>query len=164
MNDEKLIWERYLLLNENAEGRMAEENAREIFGADTEPANRGYIYQNGEFLNLREGQDHREINAAYYPPEETGLTEIEVPRNDLGSSRLMIHFMANAGAVRWAKVGKDLVLSYIQKLTGAQKRAITKIIDRYNISNVSVDIYDSNYQTIKSAEGDVWDSNVQRLI
>jgi hypothetical protein len=154
------------ILKENLEGRLAESNAREIFGSDDEPGVRGYIYQDGTFLNLGSHQDHREINFAYYPDEETGLKEINVPEDhSLGSSRLMIHFMTEAGAVRWARVNKNyLVMSYIQKPTSAQKRAITKIIDTYNISEVSVDVYSPRYETLKSAEGDVWDDDVQRLI
>lgn len=167
MNDEELIWESYLsILSESIEGRLAENNAKEIFGSDQDPVYRGYIYQDGTFLNLGSGQDHREINIAYFPDEETGLKEINIPEDrDLGNSRCMIHFMSEAGAVRWARYGSGhLAISYIRKPTGAQKRAITKIIDRYNISNVSVDVYSPRYETIKSAEGDVWDDDVQRLI
>jgi hypothetical protein len=165
MNDGELIWEKYLLLYESIEGKLAEDNARSLFGSSEEPANRGYIFQNGEFLNLQDWQDHREINFAYYPDEETGLNEIPIESDhSLGSSHLMIHFMANAGAVRWARINKELYISYIQKLTGSQKRSITKLIDKYNISNISVDVYNDRYQTIKSAEGDAWDDDVQKLI
>jgi len=167
MNDIKLIYEAYInILKENKEGRLAEYNAKEIFGSDDEPNIRGYIYQDGTFLNLGSYQDHREINSAYYPDEETGLTEVNIPEDrELGSSRCMIHFMNEAGAVRWARVnGSYLVMSYIRKPTGAQKRAITKIIDRYNISDISIDVYSPRYETLKSVEGEVWDSDVQRLI
>jgi len=166
MNDEELIWESYInILKESVEGRLAEDNAREIFGSDSEPGVRGYIHQDGSFLNLGSHQDHREINFAYFPEEETGLKEIEIPENDLGSSKYMIHFMSEAGAVRWGRYeGGHLIMSYIRRPTGAQKRAITKIIDRYNISSVSVDVYSPKYETLKSAEGDVWDDEVQSLI
>lgn len=167
MNDDQSIWESYInILKENKEGRLAESNAREIFGSDTEPDVRGYIYQDGTFLNLGSHQDHREINFAYYPDEETGLSEVPIPENDsLGSSRCMIHFMSEAGAVRWGRYNKNyLAMSYIQKPTSAQRRAITKIIDLYNISYISIDVLSSKYETLKSVEGDVWDDDVQRLI
>ena len=166
MNDIILIWEAYAnILKENKEGRLAEYNAKEIFGSDDEPNIRGYIYQDGTFLNL--GQlDHREINQAYYPDEETGLNEVDIPEDhSLGSSRCMIHFMNEASAVRWGSYnGAHLGVSYIRKPTTAQKRAITKIIDRYNISSVSIDVLSPRYETLKSVEGDVWDDDVQRLI
>lgn len=156
-----------IILTENKDGRLAETNAKEIFGSDEEPFFRGYIYQDGTFLNLGEGQDHREINFAYFPDKDEypNLKEIDIPENNLGSSKYMIHFMTESGAVRWGRYnGRHLGLSYIQKLTSAQKRAITKIIDRYNISTVSVDVYSPRYETLKSVEGEVWDDDVQRLI
>lgn len=159
--------ELYDLVKESIEGRLAENNAREIFGSDDEPNIRGYIYQDGSFLNLGSGQDHREINFAYFPDsdEYPSLQEIEIEENNLGSSKYMIHFMSEAGAIRWARINTDLlVLSYVRKPTYAQKRAITKIIDNYNISTVSVDVYSPKYQTLKSVEGDVWDDDVQKLI
>ena len=167
MNDIRLIWEAYTnILKESIEGRLAEHNAKEIFGSEDEPNVRGYIYQDGNFLNLGSHQDHREINFAYYPDEETGLKQIDIPEDhDLGSSRCMIHFMTEAGAVRWGRYnGNLLTMSYVQRPTGRQRRAITKIIDRYNISTISIDVYSSRYETLKSVEGDVWDDDVQRLI
>lgn len=156
-----------IVLKESKEGRLAEINAKEIFGSDDEPNVRGYIYQDGTFLNLDSGQDHREINFAYFPDEDEypNLKEVDIPENDLSSSRCMIHFMSEAGAIRWARYnGGHLILSYIQKPTSAQKRAITKIIDNYDISTVSVDVYSPKYETLKSVEGEVWDEDVQRLI
>ena len=166
MNDAEMIWESYInIINESVEGRLAENNAKEIFGSGTEPGVRGYIYQDGTFLNLGSHQDHREINYAYFPEEETGLKEIDIPENDLGSSKYMIHFMSEAGAIRWGRYNnRHVIMSYIQKPTGAQKRAITKLIDTYNISTMSIDVYSSKYVTLKSAEGDVWDDDIQALI
>jgi hypothetical protein len=156
-----------IVLKESKEGIMAEINAKEIFGSDDEPNVRGYIYQDGTFLNLGEGQDHRVINFAYFPDEDEypNLKEIDIPEKNLGSSKCMIHFMSEAGAIRWGKYnGRHLIISYVQRPTSAQKRAITKIIDNYNISTVSVDVYSPSYETLKSVEGDVWDDDVQRLI
>jgi|688.fasta_scaffold265840_3 hypothetical protein len=156
-----------ILINENSNGTTAEFNAKTIFGSDDEPYYRGYIYQDGSFLNLGSGQDHREINFAYFPDEDEypNLKEVEIKKNNLGSSEYMIHFMSEVGAIRWSRYnGNYMAISYIKKPTYAQKRAITKIIDRYNIKNVSVDVYSPSYETIKSAEGDVWDDDVQRLI
>ena len=126
MDDIRLIWEAYTnILKESIEGRLAEHNAKELFGSDDAPGVRGYIYQDGEYLNLRDGADHREINYAYYPDEETGLKEVNIPSNDiLGSSNCMIHFMNEAGAVRWARTGNLLVMSYIKKPTQAQRRSV----------------------------------------
>jgi hypothetical protein len=156
-----------ILLNESKESIEAELNAKTIFGSDDEPFVRGYIYSDGSFLNLRDGQDHREINSAYYPDEEEypDLKEVKIKKKDLGSSEHMIHFMSEAGAIRWGRYsGNHLIMSYVKKPTHAQKRAITKIIDIYNIETVSVDVYSPSYQTIKSVEGDVWDDDVQKLI
>lgn len=166
MDDIRLIWEAYTnILKESIEGRVAEHNAKELFGSDDAPGVRGYIYQDGEYLNLRDGADHREINYAYYPDEETGLKEVNIPsNNNLGSSNCMIHFMSEAGAVRWARTGNLLVMSYIRKPTHAQRRAVTKIIDRYNINDVSIDVYSPTYETLKSFEGSVWDDEVSRFI
>lgn len=82
-------------------------------------------------------------------------------------SYYMVAFMYYAQAVRWSTHGgytKHLSLSYIKSLNQYQKRAITKIIDERNVTTVSVDVIDQFYNVVKSAQGDVWDEDVQRMI
>lgn len=145
-----------------------ERNAREIFGSDDAPAKRGYIYSNGEFLNLLDGTDHREINMAFAPdPDEfPTLKYIDLPEEHMtnSASRNMIAFMDYCGAVRWSVSNGYLTMSYIHKLNPAQKRSITHLIQMYNISEASVEVYDNKYMTIKSAEGGIWDRKIQKLL
>lgn len=136
-------------------------NAEIMFGEDSQPATRGYIYTDGNFLNLSPGVDHRAINAAFLPDGEHGLEDVNLPdeldENRLSSSYYMIAFMYYTGAIRYDVSNQYLRFSYIKKPTQRQKIAIDEIIKNYNVEEVAINQFDKNYHTIKNIEGYVWD-------
>lgn len=92
-----------------------------------ELSGRGYILPDGDVVQMG-GEDHREIKKLYndYYNEEDGLGTVEIEKTREGSdSDYMLDFMDRVGAVRFAVVRGELVMSSIQKLTRPQKRMLT---------------------------------------
>lgn len=149
-------------------GAAALSNAVAIFGEDDAPGTRGFIYPNGRFLNLQAGDDHREINSAYAPDEDTGLPDVDLPEGYLEfavASRNLMAFMAFSGAIRWGTTGGDhLIMSWVKNPTSSQLRAIRLIIEECGIKDVAIDVVSPDYEVTKSVRGSIDDREVQRLI
>ena len=160
-----------LFLTESKIGDLILSNAITIFGTNIRPGGHGYILPNGYFIEMNESGDHREINQAFLPdPDEfPNLKEIDLPknfpRNPGSGSTYMLAFMHYTNSVRYALVnGRELIMSFIGRMTNQQKRVIVKMISGGRIDYVKVDQFSPDYHVIKSYEGSPHDEEILNLL
>jgi hypothetical protein len=132
-------------------------NAIDVFGSSDHPYSRGYIYEDGSFLDVGAGQDHRIINAAFCFDEDDEHEDIELPDSfpmsrDTGSY-YMIAFMKYGEAIRYHVSNDWLMVSYIAKPSRKQIFAIDELIKEYKITEVKITKLNDEYRALKEIEG-----------
>ena len=160
-----------LFLTESKIGDLILRNAITIFGTNIRPGGHGYILPNGYFIEMNESEDHREINQAFFPDPDQypNLKEIDLPKDfpqhpGSGSIR-MLAFMFYTNSVRYSIVnGRELIMSFVGRMTNQQKKVITEIISGGRIDYVKIDKLTPDYHVIKSYKGSPHDEEILNLL
>jgi hypothetical protein len=136
-------------------------NAVDVFGSVDEPHTRGYIYEDGDYLPLGGGIDHRVINCAFVFEDDDEHEDIilpdSFPMDRHGTSYFMIAFMKYACAIRYQVSNNYLSASFIEKPTRRQIFSLDEIIKEFGVEEVRISRLNDEYRSLKDYEGYTYD-------